>query len=320
MLQEPTFSIIIPHYNIPDLLMRCLNSIPVREDVQVIVVDDNSPEADTYQERYPSLSRPYLDFFRTTKGGGAGYARNIGMERAKGKWLIFADADDLFVDNFDTVLNLFPIDETADIVFFKNKNVLSDDILTPSSHADYLNDLITHYLETGDDTGVRCQHYVPWGKIIKHSFIRVNSIVFDEIPFANDVCFSIAAGCKAQSIRIQDTYLYLYTLRTGSLCTEFAQKPGELETRSEAMFRAQKIIYESGHHISGRNPLSNFLSSLYQRNRDYYDYLFRRLPETGLSQWSILRQVAAWYKYSTKLLIYFHSIPLIILSHFTRTH
>ena len=36
------YSIIIPHKNIPQLLQRCLDSIPVRDDVQVIVVDDNS--------------------------------------------------------------------------------------------------------------------------------------------------------------------------------------------------------------------------------------------------------------------------------------
>lgn len=54
----PTFSIIIAHYDIPDLLMRCLKSIPVSEDIQVIVVDDNSADADTYLDRYPELSRP----------------------------------------------------------------------------------------------------------------------------------------------------------------------------------------------------------------------------------------------------------------------
>ena len=35
----PTFSIIIPHKEIPDLLMRCLRSIPVSDVIQVIVVD-----------------------------------------------------------------------------------------------------------------------------------------------------------------------------------------------------------------------------------------------------------------------------------------
>ena len=55
---QPLFSVIIPHYDILDLLMRCLKSIPVSEDIQVIVVDDNSADADTYLDRYPELSRP----------------------------------------------------------------------------------------------------------------------------------------------------------------------------------------------------------------------------------------------------------------------
>ena len=36
-MDKPLFSIIIPHYDIPDLLMRCLKSIPVSKDIQVIV-------------------------------------------------------------------------------------------------------------------------------------------------------------------------------------------------------------------------------------------------------------------------------------------
>jgi len=60
----PTFSIIIPHKEIPDLLMRCLRSIPVSEDIQVIVVDDNSADADTYLDRYPELSCPLFKVIR----------------------------------------------------------------------------------------------------------------------------------------------------------------------------------------------------------------------------------------------------------------
>ena len=53
----PVFSVIIPHYGIPELLRRCLASIPQREDLQVIVVDDQSPDYDTYRERFPDLFR-----------------------------------------------------------------------------------------------------------------------------------------------------------------------------------------------------------------------------------------------------------------------
>ena len=39
---EIVYSVIIPHKDIPCLLQRCLDSIPPRDDVQIIVVDDNS--------------------------------------------------------------------------------------------------------------------------------------------------------------------------------------------------------------------------------------------------------------------------------------
>ncbi len=66
MEKDTVFSIIIPHHNIPDLLGRCLRSIPERDDIQVIVVDDNSTDADTYLERVPELGRKGVEFVRTT--------------------------------------------------------------------------------------------------------------------------------------------------------------------------------------------------------------------------------------------------------------
>lgn len=52
---EITYSIVIPHYKIPELLVKCLLSIPKRDDVQIIVVDDHSPEGDHYPEEDPEL-------------------------------------------------------------------------------------------------------------------------------------------------------------------------------------------------------------------------------------------------------------------------
>lgn len=157
---NPKFSIIIPHYDIPDLLMRCLKSIPVSEEIQVIVVDDNSPDADTYLERYPELSRPYLEFIRTIKGGGAGYARNVGLDHAKGKWLLFADADDFYVDNMYEIITSY-IGSKADVICFKKESVLSEDITKPVNRSDYINRLIDRYFETHDEKLIRANFTVP---------------------------------------------------------------------------------------------------------------------------------------------------------------
>ena len=44
MDQIINYSIIIPHKNTPNLLQQCLDSIPYRDDIQIIVVDDNSED------------------------------------------------------------------------------------------------------------------------------------------------------------------------------------------------------------------------------------------------------------------------------------
>ena len=187
---HPTFSIIIPHKEIPDLLMRCLQSIPVSEDIQVIVVDDNSADADTYLERYPELSRPYLEFIRTTKGGGAGYARNVGLEHAKGKWLMFADADDFYVDDMYSIICSY-VDSDADAIYFKKKSVLSEDISIITERCSHVNKNIDNFLSNGDEWPIRAQMYVPWGKMVKRDVMVKHDIRFDEVMYADDAYCSL---------------------------------------------------------------------------------------------------------------------------------
>lgn len=54
--------------------------------------------------------RKHIELFLTKEGRGAGYARNTGLSHAKGKWIIFADADDFFYENafveFDKLSNV----------------------------------------------------------------------------------------------------------------------------------------------------------------------------------------------------------------------
>jgi len=147
-MDKPLFSIIIPHFDIPDLLMRCLKSIPVSKEIQVIVVDDNSPEADTYLEKYPELSRPYLEFIRTTKGGGAGYARNVGLDHAKGQWLLFADADDFFVEDMYDIITSNS-DSEADVIYFKKESVCSENIIQKTDRDVYIDRMINDYYANG---------------------------------------------------------------------------------------------------------------------------------------------------------------------------
>lgn len=272
-MNKPLISIIIPHYDIPDLLIRCLDSIPVSEDIQVIVVDDNSPHAELYQEYYPEFSRPYLEFIRTTKGGGAGYARNVGIDHARGKWLLFADADDLFVDDMYSIVEPY-ISSAADIIFFKKKSVLSTDINKPIERISYLEKYIDEYLETGFEDYIRYRHTSPWAKMIKREFVEKYKFRFDEVPFSNDYYFSVCIGYYAKQIKAVNRVLYLYTFRKDSLSGTFCLKPGELKVRAEVSFRVEKLFKQFNVSIDQETPFKFYLYKMLRYDRKLFRYYY----------------------------------------------
>ena len=104
MEREINYSIIIPHKNCPDLLNRCLGSIPLRDDIHIIIVDDNSDN-----DKKPQYDRNNMEiiFLDAEHSRGAGHARNVGLNRAKGKWLLFADADDYYCEHGFEILDKY---------------------------------------------------------------------------------------------------------------------------------------------------------------------------------------------------------------------
>ncbi|HLW07160.1 MAG TPA: glycosyltransferase, partial [Marinilabiliaceae bacterium] len=55
------FSIIIPHRNTPDLLKRCLGSIPVDDAIQIIIVDDGSDASLVDFKKFPGSNRKHVE-------------------------------------------------------------------------------------------------------------------------------------------------------------------------------------------------------------------------------------------------------------------
>ena len=288
-MMNPQFSIIIPHKDIPDLLMRCLESIPISEDIQIVVVDDNSSDADTYLERYPELSRPYLEFIRTTKGGGAGYARNVGLEHAKGKWLLFADADDFFVEDMYDIISSY-IDSEADVIFFKKKSVLSENTSIKADRCAYINQYIDQYLSDGDEWPIRYNMNVPWGKMVRRELISKNNIRFDEVKYSNDVYFSLLVGYYAGTIEAINRVLYVVTSRSDSLTADFCSKPNELRIRAEECFRSEKFLFQ--HHIGRESGMPYYMDLLLGYDRPLYKHYLRKVDEIYPSKLSALREIS----------------------------
>ena len=208
------YSIIIPHKNIPDLLQRCLDSIPRRDDIQIIIVDDNSNPQKVDFENFPGLGDPCVEVYFTKEGKGAGYARNVGLKYAKGKWLFFADSDDTYSSSFSKFLTDSK-DLVADVVYFK-ANLINNDV--SKSPFFLMNYYITQYLYHGGAlSDVKFGAWEPWNKMISRQLVVQNNILFDEIPSSNDKMFSLKVGEFAERVIVIEQYLYNYILRKNSI-------------------------------------------------------------------------------------------------------
>lgn len=277
-MNDYKISVIIPHYNIPHLLMRCLKSIPVRKEVQVIVVDDCSPEGTIYKDKYPELSRPYLEFYQTAQGGSAGRARNLGLEHAQGEWVLFVDSDDLLKEGMYELI-IQHLESDCDILFFNAESVMSDD-LSQKADRDYYTDLFDDYQKDHSELRLRYDFQSLWGKLFKRSFIEKNHIRCDETMYSNDVKFSFMAGHLAGKIKVVNDPLYIVTQRSGSLASsQFNNKKislQECKTRLEVMLNIVKYSQENNIPFKGHLHL-DLSRALRQNYPIQYGFLLIKL-------------------------------------------
>lgn len=94
-MTDPFFSIIIPLYNSENYIEKTLDSITKQtfNDFEVIIINDGSTDnGDTICEKYCSSDQRFKIFNQSNQGVST--ARNRGIKLAKGKYIVFIDADD----------------------------------------------------------------------------------------------------------------------------------------------------------------------------------------------------------------------------------
>ena len=206
----PKVSIIVPIYKAEAMLQKCLDSIrrQSESDWECLLLDDGSPDrsgaiCDAYaarDSRFITLHKP---------NGGVSETRNMGLDMAKGDWIMFIDADD----------SIAP--ETLEIALY-NANVNNLDIIQFS----FTRDKSQIGLHDDSATGVCLRdEYIAknkmlgavWGSLVKASIIRDNNIRFDrQMKLAEDQLFTYTCMSYANRMQRLPNMLYYYYDNPGS--------------------------------------------------------------------------------------------------------
>ena len=216
MTDKITYSFVIPHKNSPTLLRRCLDSIPQRNDVEVIVVDNNSSDDIVDIKKLPGHEREDVSIIRDNESIGGGGARNTGLAKTKGKWVLFADADDYYLDGFLNGLDAFS-SSNNDVVYFNFRNLQNG---KETELPFLLRGLKDAYSNQKDNQELlRYKFSAPWNKMISREFLEHYHITFEDCEVGNDILFNCQVGYHAQKIEIINKKLYNYIIHEGSVTT-----------------------------------------------------------------------------------------------------
>lgn len=240
-MNDVRLSIIVPHYNTPDSLVTLLESIPKRDDIQVLVVDDNSTEQLSRLEEVKT-QYAYVEWYVNNTGTkGAGASRNVGLSHVRGEWTLFADSDDFFLEGFYERISAF-FDSEADMIYFPPTSM---DLKTgqPSSrHVMYM-ELVENFRKKPSlkrETEMKYGFCTPWSKLIRSSMMKEHEITFDPIMVSNDIMCMTKCAFYSKKVEAVPHVIYCVTRGGKSLTAKKDEK--RFDTRIEVLINRYTFL------------------------------------------------------------------------------
>jgi glycosyltransferase involved in cell wall biosynthesis len=221
MNNNPIISVIIPVYNVEKYLSQCLDSIlgQTFTDFELLLVDDGTPDnsgliCDEYAEK------DYRIRVFHQKNLGASASRNIGIDNAKGEYIVFVDSDDYVEEDY--LSHLYQSRPNEDlgmgIVVQGCKRCDEKGMVIKTTHLQpclYLYTKIdTFFAQEIDSWGI----FSPCAKLFQRKFLNEHSIRFDsKTRFAEDIPFILQCISECNYIVIGSELDYYYINHSGTV-------------------------------------------------------------------------------------------------------
>ncbi len=237
---SPLVSIIVPCYNCVRFIQETLDSLLSQsfKDFEVILVDDGS--TDDLMSALKRIKDERLTYiYQDNKGVSS--ARNKGSELAKGKYLIFFDADDLMTEDFISTRTRY-LQDHPEIDFVSGPVIkLSKSGERSGPYAGTSNDGVREIL-TFDQKVITC----PSNFMFKREFLLKSEIVFDtELSSTADRFFLIQCHLAGNGVFDAESSALIYRVSENSMSNLLTEKLVKDNARFYELLLRKALIPEN---------------------------------------------------------------------------
>lgn len=306
------FSIIIPVYNVKDYLEKCIDSVLAQDlkDSEIILVDDGSTdgESSTICDRYATVYPEQIVVIHQ-ENGGLGAARNTGIERAAGDYLLFLDSDDYLLPGLLKRMREILEDTPCDIIDFGF--VIDQDGVLKETHAGEIG--IHEPFTLSEHPEMLLVLPAAWRRVYRRELFLRSGVRYPSRVWYEDIRTTLKLYAEANCIRSVPEAYYAYVVREGSITrnknvarnAEILDAFDDLRTwfREEGLWEkyypefcklaVDHILLAGSVRVIRADPKSELLESFQQYMQEYFpDYM----------QNPYMKQLSTPHKLALKLL------------------
>ena len=215
MTQEIKVSVVVAAYNAEKYIRQCLDSLLAQtlKEIEVIVVNDGSFDS-TWEILCDYQAKDSRVRVFSQENQGAGPARNHGMAKAQGKYLIVLDSDDYFDPSMCETLYHHAETRGAELVIFGAYGLDVE-----SGQMRKMQNLISGYNEMGENIFsakdaaahlFQMTYTVAWNKFYLRSFVEEHGLTFQAVRVVDDLYFALMSMAVAVRISFCNRTLVYY--------------------------------------------------------------------------------------------------------------
>ena len=296
--KNPQISVIIPIYNCEKYIKECLSSLIKQtfKNFEIICINDGSNDDTLKILKKFEAKDERINIFNQNNSG-PGIARNVGMKKSKGEYLMFLDSDDIFKKTMLEELYIKIKENDSDIVicnsqnfekkkwwkkFYEKNYLINDNIIKQKtfSSLDIEKDFFNLFI------------WWPWDKLFKRKYIENLGIEYQNLKSSEDLFFVAASVIAAKKISYLDKILINHRIGIKNSVSNSRQK--SWDNFYYALKGLKKFIKEKGLYKRFKQDFINYVASfsiwqLENINGISFELLYKKIKNEWWNEFEVTK-------------------------------